>query len=114
MKKARNLYKNRLGIPWMGFVVATGLVVLGFGSAWVYLQNQQVMKEDTKLELRRETEALVSETESLRNRVLLARSPRVILQRIEQYGSALEPIPSGVVEVLGRPGAGVGDAGGSR
>ena len=104
MRQARNLYKNRLGIPWLSFTVTAGLIVLTFGCAYVYLKNQHVLGEGEKHRLAMEIEELEGEIHGYQNQILMAKTPGVLMDRLARTRSDLVQIPAGVTVTIGAGG----------
>lgn len=104
MRQPRNLYKNRLGIPWLSFTVIAGLITLTFGCAYVYLKNQHVLGEGEKHRLAIEIEEFGAEIGGYENQILMARTPGALLDRLGRIRSELVQIPAGVSVTVGGNG----------
>jgi hypothetical protein len=102
-RNSRTRYRNSLGVPWVGFLVANGLVVLAFGCAYVYLANQRHRDEEKRQGLAQETAALRGETERLQVRAIALRTAESLRQLSAASSLDLVEIAAGDVVLLEPP-----------
>jgi hypothetical protein len=113
-RNSRTRYRNSLGVPWVGFLVANGLVALAFGCAYVYLANQRHRDEARWQALVQEAEALRAETKRFQVHAIELRTADNLRQLAAASGSDLTEIAFGDVVLLEPPpeppGAGTGES----
>jgi len=84
----------------MGYLVLVGVIFAITGSAYVYVQNQHVLKEDRKRAIEDEIAALDEESGQLQRRIAARLVHSEIYKSLRRHRSTLERIPAAAITTI--------------
>ena len=100
MRRQQNKYRNRLGPTATGYMVLVGVIITVIGSAYVYVKNQHLAREDIKRTIQEDILRFNAESDQLQSRIDARLSRSQIYETLNLRKSPLERIPAGAITTI--------------